>query len=189
MAQEIEIEFKNLLTKEEYEALLTYLPLHHSKSIRQINHYFETPDFLLRSKGSALRIREKESGNVLTLKQPHPNGLLETHDELTEEEANRWLNNQPFKTEFVGNQLRQLDVPIEKLRYGGALRTDRLELSYHETIVVLDHSSYNEKEDYELELEATNWEIGNRVFQDILETCSITRRAPISKIQRFYDTL
>ncbi|QDP39799.1 CYTH domain-containing protein [Radiobacillus deserti] len=189
MAREIEIEFKNLLTKVEYDKLTTYLPLQSSTHFRQINHYFETSDFSLKNKGAALRIREKESGYVLTLKQPHPDGLLETHDKLSEEEAMRWLNNQPFETEFVGKQLKECNISIEKLRYGGALITDRTELVYHNTLVVLDHSSYNGKEDYELELEATNWELGNQVFQEILEACSIAKRAPISKIQRFYDTL
>ncbi|WP_347835513.1 CYTH domain-containing protein [Gracilibacillus sp. JCM 18860] len=52
MSQEIEIEFKNLLTSQEYRKLD---PLFHSVTpIVQINHYFETPDFALKRHGAAL---------------------------------------------------------------------------------------------------------------------------------------
>ncbi|WP_212685903.1 CYTH domain-containing protein, partial [Salmonella enterica] len=83
MAQEIEIEFKNLLTEEEYLKLLSNLPFP-KYSQTQTNYYFETEDFSLKAHGSALRIREKNGNYTLTLKETHELGLLETHDALTE---------------------------------------------------------------------------------------------------------
>ncbi|MFP3488877.1 CYTH domain-containing protein, partial [Staphylococcus sp. SIMBA_130] len=58
----------------------------------QINHYFETKEFSLKELGCAIRIREKDGKYTLTLKEPHPDGLLETHDLLTKQEALNWMN-------------------------------------------------------------------------------------------------
>lgn len=60
MSETIEIEFKNLLTKVEYEKLLNAFNVKDEQIICQTNHYFDTPDFTLKDLGSALRIREKK---------------------------------------------------------------------------------------------------------------------------------
>ncbi|RKJ60851.1 CYTH domain-containing protein, partial [Butyricicoccus sp. 1XD8-22] len=61
MTQEIEIEFKNLLTKEQYEMLLKEFKIDDSKIIRQTNHYFDTPEWHLKTLHAGLRIRETKS--------------------------------------------------------------------------------------------------------------------------------
>src|SRR5699024_11542022 len=67
MVQEIEIEYKTLLTKNEYNILLNALPFS-SETIMQTNHYFETDDFKIERHHSALRIRNKGQRYTLTLK-------------------------------------------------------------------------------------------------------------------------
>ena len=49
MAHEVEKEFKNLLTKEEYEFLLTKFNLEEVEPIQQTNIYYDTENNLLRS--------------------------------------------------------------------------------------------------------------------------------------------
>src|SRR5699024_6280641 len=90
MGQEIEIEYKNLLTKQEFNHLLHHFSFPQPGK-KQTNYYFETKNFTLKENRSALRIREKDGNYQLTLKEPHVNGLLETHDMLTESEAMDWL--------------------------------------------------------------------------------------------------
>src|SRR5690625_1656793 len=90
MTQQIEIEFKTMLTKSQFNFLLTQLPFP-INPIMQTNHYFETNEFSLRSKQAALRIREKATTYTLTLKEPHEEGLLETSERLTKTEMNEWL--------------------------------------------------------------------------------------------------
>ena len=85
MTQEIEIEFKNIVTKEEFDTLCKSFSI--EAFTKQVNHYFETPDFSLKEAGSALRIRHKGETYTLTLKQPAEIGLLETHQVVTEDEA------------------------------------------------------------------------------------------------------
>ena len=53
MSQEIEIEFKNLLTKAQYEQLLEVFSISASQIHRQVNHYFDTPDQHLKKLSSA----------------------------------------------------------------------------------------------------------------------------------------
>ncbi|SEO50999.1 Uncharacterized protein YjbK [Amphibacillus marinus] len=189
MHQEYEIERKNLLTKTEYEALLDFLNHSHIEPIIQVNHYFETKNFDLKKRGAALRIREKNNQYTLTLKQPHKDGLLETHDSLTHAECKQWLKQQPVIKTNIANQLEQLSIPIEGLFYGGMLQTNRIEVSYLGGLLALDHSIYNNKEDYELEVEAPTVKLAESIMHDLLTKLSITRKDTPNKIVRFYQTL
>ncbi|WP_173916933.1 CYTH domain-containing protein [Halobacillus sp. Marseille-Q1614] len=187
MAQEIEIEFKNLLAEEEFNTLYQQLKFESVALIEQTNYYFETDDFRLREQGAALRIRRKKETWTLTLKQPHSEGLLETHDSLTEEEVNQWIIGRPTQAEHVGPQLEELGISYEDLNYMGSLTTRRKEQPYKNTTVVLDHSFYYGKDDYELELEADSRETGEKVFQELLDRYHIPRRKTDNKIKRFFQ--
>lgn len=188
MAQEIEIEFKNLLSKSEFEVLLQSLPFP-EKGKTQINYYFETEDFQLRKNHAALRIREKEGKYRLTLKEPHPNGLLETHDELTKEEALEWLQNKPIAKPETLKQLENLGIQIDAIKYFGSLATIRREYEQEGLIFVLDKSQYNNIVDYELEIESTDKESGLKAIEDILKQFNITKKDTPNKIARFFLSL
>lgn len=187
MAQEIEIEFKNLLTEKEYHQVYHYLPFKTVELMEQTNYYFETEDLKLKQKGAALRIRYKNGKCTLTLKEPHKEGLLETHDSLTEEEANLWIQNKMMVKPHVSKQLQGLGISIESLHYMGSLTTRRKEMEYKGTTVVLDHSLYYDQEDYELEVEANSKEDGKKAIQEILKACNIPERETDNKIKRFYN--
>ncbi|MBA2174476.1 CYTH domain-containing protein [Halobacillus locisalis] len=186
MSQEIEIEFKNLLTQEEYQRLYQLLPFKSVELIEQTNYYFETNDLLLKQHGAALRIRKKNDQWTLTLKQPHPEGLLETHDTLTTEEANLWIQNQMVEKPNTKPQLHELGIEVNQLRYLGSLTTRRKELDYKGATIVLDHSLYYDQEDYELEVEAPSKPVGQDVIKEILDACDIPQRKTDNKIKRFY---
>ncbi|MFP7494775.1 CYTH domain-containing protein [Terribacillus saccharophilus] len=189
MPQEIEIEFKNLLTEAEFNQLYKSLDMENTPVIQQVNHYFETKDFQLKQLGSALRIREKNGKFQSTLKQPHADGLLETHDELTEQQAKAWLQGKITLGPEISKQLQELGISAAELVYGGALETVRRERRYLETTVVLDKSTYGSTTDYELELEAHSYAHGEHVFQSVLSEHGIGKRETPNKIQRFYDSL
>ncbi|WP_226576979.1 CYTH domain-containing protein [Halobacillus litoralis] len=186
MTQEIEIEFKNLLTKDEYEQVYHFLPFKSVELIEQTNYYFETEDQKLKQQGSALRIRKKNDQWTLTLKQPHEKGLLETHDSLTEEEANLWIQDKMTEKPAVFKQLHELGIHIDDLHYLGSLTTRRKEVEHEGATVVLDHSLYYDQEDYELEVEAKSHTDGKRVIKQILTACNIPERKTDNKIKRFY---
>lgn len=187
MTQEIEIEFKNLLTSDEYHTLLTELPFP-KKAVTQTNFYFETKDHTLQGLGSALRIRQKDNQYQLTLKQPHPNGLLETHDKLTKKEAEACMQGKMVVKEATAKQLNELGVDIGSLMCLGSLTTERRELQCQNVLLVLDFSTYNGMSDYELELEATSYESGHIFFNHVLNKFSIPRRHTPNKIERFFKS-
>ncbi|UOQ92846.1 CYTH domain-containing protein [Halobacillus shinanisalinarum] len=187
MAQEIEIEFKNLLSEDEYQKLYTYLSFETVEPIEQTNYYFETEDLKLRSKGAALRIRQKNDTWTATLKEPHPDGLLETHDQLPKETADLWMNNQFSDAPHVEKQLNKLGISPSDLLYIGSLTTHRKERQYKDTLVVLDHSFYYDESDYELELEASSKQQGEKIFAELLTTYQIAKRQTENKIKRFYQ--
>ena len=67
MSQNIEIEFKNMLTEDEFHKFLTHFQITSTDFFKQENHYFDTKDFALKEHGCALRIREKKDRFEMTL--------------------------------------------------------------------------------------------------------------------------
>ncbi|WP_424162068.1 CYTH domain-containing protein [Bacillus amyloliquefaciens] len=183
MTQEIEIEFKNLLTKSEFQKLSEALGMKKHDFKQQINHYFDTKDFSLKQKKSALRIREKNSAFVLTLKEPAAVGLLETHQELTAPD----LESFKIPEGPVKRQLEGLGINSEHICWFGTLSTERAEKESEKGLIILDHSRYLEKEDFELEFEAADWDEGKRAFEQLLKQFGIPARTTKNKIQRFYE--
>lgn len=188
MTQEIEIEYKNLLTQQEYDRLLKHLPFPED-GVMQTNHYFETPDFSMKDNRIALRIREKNGEFKLTLKEPHPEGLLETHADLSTEEAMSWIAGNPVSKEAISEQLHRHGIDETKLSFFGSLTTLRREAEYNNVQIVLDYNVYNNLVDYEFELEASSKKDGEEAFQSILKQHDIETRTTPNKIERFFLSL
>ncbi|UOE56795.1 CYTH domain-containing protein [Bacillus sp. CMF12] len=183
----IEIEFKNMVTREEFSSLIDFLNLRSEDFSEQENHYFDTPDFLLKAKESALRIRQKNGSFELTLKQPHPEGLLETNENLTESEAAEMIQTGKIPTEQIIKSIEELGIKTDKLQYFGTLATKRAEKEYMKGLAVLDHSRYLNKEDFELEYEVDNRNEGELTFLNLLKQLNIPVRKTENKIKRFYN--
>lgn len=186
MKQEIEIEFKNLLTKDEFNKLVTSFKLEQS-FISQTNHYFDTPDFTLKDASSALRIREKNNSFTMTLKQPNEVGLLETHEDLSEELTKTIMEDTKQIPANIVKQLQTLQLDISNLEYFGSLTTNRAEIPYKDGLLVLDHSTYLGAEDFEVEYEVSDEKIGHQNFLTLLKEYQIVLKKTENKIRRFYN--
>ncbi|WP_028402591.1 CYTH domain-containing protein [Ectobacillus panaciterrae] len=182
MKQEIEIEFKNMVTKNEFQTLCEAFSI--TSFIEQTNHYFETKNFALKETGSALRIRFKSGSYILTLKQPAEIGLLETHQRLTEQEAEQMMETGIVVPGSVANQLQALHIPLQ-LSYFGSLTTKRAETMYKEGLLIFDHSFYFNHDDYELEYEVKD-ESKKTDFLSLLGAYNIPVRPTQNKVQRFF---
>ncbi len=188
MHQEIEIEFKNLLTEQEYNLLLEQLKIRSETANKQVNYYFDTADMLLKEHKSALRIRKKGGEYVLTLKEPHPDGLLETHQKCTETEAINAMETGDIPQGQVTEQIRRLtSVSEAQFNYIGELSTKRLEIHEPDGLIVLDKSEYLGKVDYELEFETSARTAGEAAFKRLLNDYGIPQRKTKNKIERFYE--
>ncbi|EWG12608.1 CYTH domain-containing protein [Cytobacillus firmus] len=183
----IEIEFKNMITRGEFTDLMNFLNIGSEDFSEQENHYFDTPDFLLKAKGSALRIRQKNDSFELTLKQPHPEGLLETNENLTESEAAAMIQTGKIPREEIIQSIEELGIKTDNLQYFGTLTTKRAEKEYNKGLAVLDHSRYLNKEDFEIEFEVDNRIEGKSAFLNLLQQLNIPVRKTENKIKRFYN--
>lgn len=186
MTQSLEIEFKNLLTQLEYEKIKTYFNLYESMFFQQENHYFDTSTFSLKENRSALRIRKKADYFELTLKQPVSEGLLETNQVLTELEAKAALEQNVLPQGEITDLLTKMNIDPDQIQYFGTLTTKRAEWEFKEGLLVLDFSSYLNTNDYELEYEVLNREVGYKTFIELLTTLQIPIRKTDNKIMRFY---
>lgn len=190
MAQQVEIEFKNSLTKTEYTNLLKDLNLSENDCYTQENHYYDTKDWKLKNRNSALRIRLFSTSAELTLKTPLGEDLLETTDSLLLKEAKQFLNSESIKTDgYVAAKLAELQIHPEDLYVIGSLITKRCEKKITQGLIVLDESSYGTKKDYELEFEATSREMGKVYFEDFLKKYSIKKRPTKNKVVRMMESL
>jgi uncharacterized protein YjbK len=186
MSQSIEIEFKNMLTKEEYERFLFEFNIDKREIFSQENHYFDTPDFTLKELGSALRIRKKQRSYEMTLKQPAAVGILETNQTLSYEEAAHAIHSGKLPGGIIQNLLKKENVDVLTIEYFGSLSTNRVEMAHKNGLLVLDHSFYLNMEDFELEYEVENYQEGKRVFLELLNQFQIPERKTDNKIRRFY---
>jgi uncharacterized protein YjbK len=187
MSQEIEIEFKNLLTELEFQKIKTAFHIKDHEFIKQENHYFDTPQFSLKELGAALRIRKKQEHYVMTLKEPAKIGLLETHQTITKEAATEMIKTGQLLAGQIVDQLRKLGIDDKSITYFGTLTTMRAEKNHRNGLLVLDHSRYLTVEDFELEYEVQDEATGKVTFQEILNELEIPIRHTKNKIRRFYE--
>ncbi|MFZ7944604.1 MULTISPECIES: CYTH domain-containing protein [Bacillaceae] len=187
MSQNIEIEFKNMLTKKEYEQLLKEFKIKDGQIFSQENHYFDTADFSLKETGAALRIRQKGGAYEMTLKQPNEVGLLETNQTLSRVEASLAMNQGQLPYGIIQELIAEQGIPFSKIDYFGSLTTNRVEFQYKNGLLVLDHSSYMGIDDYELEYEVDSFTEGQKIFLELLAQFGIPKRKTENKILRFYN--
>ncbi|MBU8906906.1 CYTH domain-containing protein [Desertibacillus haloalkaliphilus] len=187
MSQEIEIEVKNLITTTEFNRIVTALQLKSSDFKQQINHYFDTADFSLKRHQAALRIREKHGQAILTLKQPHSVGLLETHQQLEHSEAIHAIETGQLPDGEVVKQINDsFPINLNDLSCLGTLTTDRAELPYADGLLVIDKSTYLCITDYEIEYEGKDEQVAKQTFSTFLSEQQIPLRKTDNKIARFF---
>ncbi|MGF2615369.1 CYTH domain-containing protein [Rossellomorea vietnamensis] len=189
MPEELEIEFKNMLTQGEFNNIKEYFSFNDQDFALQKNHYFDTPANDLREKQCALRIREKNGKFELTLKQPAQEGLLETNQAVTEEDCRTMLAEGSLPPGEVESALNKLGAAAKTFHHLGTLSTNRAESRYKDGLMVLDHSFYLNNEDFELEYEVKDRESGQEKFLDFLKTMNIPIRQADNKIKRFLKSV
>lgn len=186
MSTQIEKEFKNLLTKEEYEQLLVHYQLDESAAIHQTNTYYDTDDRQLQSLKMGLRIRTYDNDAELTLKVLlQENEQLEITDALSLVEANQLISDKKIKNAgHVASMLKKKNIDLDRLKPVGQLSTVRHTFSGEGGVYFLDKSYYQDQKDYELEFETEDLEKGLILFNTFLTYHEIKERKTTQKIQR-----
>ncbi|MCO7126197.1 CYTH domain-containing protein [Sporolactobacillus shoreicorticis] len=187
MAQELEIEYKNMLTGDEFAKLCTAFGLKTSSFFKQVNYYFDTPTFALMDKKTVLRIRAVGAQYDFTLKQPHNGAILETHQELDDEESRSMIQLGIVPSGEIEQAVTKIGVDADQLVLIGELTTKRCQFPYRSGKLFLDHSLYLDHNDYELEYEAAGQGSGADSFNALLLEHSIPRRSSKSKMIRLFQ--
>ncbi len=187
MSIEREIEFKQRLNKAHYEKIKAHY-FSKQSPFKQVNYYIDTPDFQIQSQKMALRIREKQNAsNEMTLKVPDQVGLLEHNAQVT------WSPKQDKRVpvDIIDSSIQEVlelrHVAVQDLLVLGALTTYRLETETAHGLLVLDHSTYLDTEDYELEFEVSDFETGKHAFHQLLDQLQLEPDTPKNKVQRFFE--
>ncbi|HAB0360570.1 TPA_asm: adenylate cyclase [Listeria monocytogenes] len=186
MVKELEIEFRNLLTKEEYDTLIESFRVKEEDFFEQTNYYLDTANFELKERHSALRIRQLETQYQLTLKTPEARGLMETTQILGEDQASAIISGANIPVGPVRDTLKELGINHEDLQVFGSLKTIRAEKDYKKGLLVFDKNFYGSISDFDLEYEVSDYDKGKEVFDKLLKEYQITNQPAKNKVARFY---
>ena len=195
MEQNFEIEFKNLLTKDEYLELLDKeFPddsiQRSKKAFYQENYYFDTLNKDLKKQNSALRVRVTDSINEMTLKVPYQGFLMENNLHLSDNDTSEIMNNKQIVLSSFNspdNDFSFLDKEIKDSTFYlfNSYQTKRFEKPVKNHLIVLDETTFqNGVIHYELEVESNDEDEGREFFESILRTYGVPIRKASPKIQR-----
>lgn len=183
----LEIEYKTLLTKNEYQQLL---PLFSDiTATKQTNHYIDTADFSIRDAKMALRVRAFENRAELTLKIPQQVGNMEYNQSLTLEECHTLINTCVLPEGEIRILLTHAAINLDELKVLGSLTTIRYGKETTIGLMALDENHYFDKTDYELELEVIDAEMGKEQFDYFLQAHHIHYKYAKPKVARFAQNL
>jgi len=176
MNTNLEIEYKTLLTKQEFERILAYF--NEYKLINQTNYYYQSTNSL--NKKVAARIRQINTSFELTFKIKQDKGKLEVNFNVPSNSIEHFYRNdvQEFLKSHGYNR---------QWVFIGELHTTRHLIDEEYGELCIDHNVYLQTEDYELEFEVKN-EYENLAyarFIQILNQFSIKNIKAKAKFHRF----
>ena len=182
--REIEIEFKNLLTKDQYASLFKKYDLKNSEEIINKNFYYDDADESFKKIGAALRIRYTNKKTEMTLKVKGETQNIEINVPL-DERYPKEPTVLPILPNEIITELEQMNVKIKTPMLIQKIETLRHEIALEEGLLVLDETTYiNDVVDYELEFETKDYESGLVAFEKLLEESNIDKNPAKPKIAR-----
>jgi uncharacterized protein YjbK len=188
MSNAIEIEAKVLLTKHDYEKLVTLY--RGFGAYTQTNYYVDDDKATLRKEGIALRVREKNGLYEMTLKAPLSQGLLEKNCTWTKGTFETFQRSNVFPTGDIKRFLTMLDIDTEILKIKTALTTKRIDVPYEGGKLSIDENHYSGITDYEVELEYNNEDDAQKKLKELLEANAIPFKLnKKTKVARAFDAL
>lgn len=191
MSQQLETEFKNMISRLEYQRLLDHFDRQATDAIIQTNYYFDTPDFELREARIGLRLRLTDHYRHLTLKQPSgKNQMIEITDKLTHNEAQAVITDGAMpEAPAIRAELAKHQLSLDNVSRFAAFETRRIETEIPNSTLVFDECHFDHYTDYELEMETTLEPAdGEQQFLDLLKQHHIPIRPSEKKMIRMQRT-
>lgn len=177
MKTSIEIEFKSMISEENYNKLIKMFDLEEN-IFHQVNYYFDSDDFYLKNNHMALRIRNKGTSFKFTMKSPYEGNIREDSIFLDRDEALSYIDNGLNLTELYG-----IDI---NANVKACLETYRAITPFKGGKLFIDKAVYCNKTDYEIEYEVDEREEGLKIFRSFLDENNIPYSYEGHKINRCY---
>lgn len=186
MSKNIEIEAKTLISKDEYELLISSFKNENNKVFKQLNYYFCEKDISPKNSKLALRIRDEGTLIEATLKVELSEGKLEINQRLSKEEYELFLYNKKFPKGEVYDYLKDNKITNpDDLVVFATLTNYRLDVKYKDSLVSIDKSEYLGHIDYEIECEASSMKLAKTLLKEFLANKKIPyKENHISKLKR-----
>lgn len=174
----IENEFKLMLTKQQYDKILSLYEW--DKVIDQTNIYYDTKELTLSSMRITCRVRKSGGGFRLQMKLP-------AGADFSRVEVEQVLECAPDT--LPGDMLTRLSGTegLPDVFMLGELSTTRRVRFFDGAEIDLDESSYFGRTDYEVEVEFTDEQLARRLVSELKQAAGITSAADVceGKIRRF----
>ncbi|MBF0714591.1 CYTH domain-containing protein [Gemella sp. GH3] len=185
--REIELEFKQLLDASQYEALMEHFHLRDKKIINNRNFYYDTANQILKQNNAALRIRHTADNKEITLKiKKNLEENIEINVRLTDNDIPNNISVKELPAE-IKEIFAEWEITSD-LKLIQKIETDRRELMLDEGLLVLDKTYFlGNVVDYELEFEVTDYNIGQKAFERLLNKFNIARNTAKPKIARAFE--
>lgn len=178
-----EVQFKTLLTLEEYNRLIEKFK--GSRSDNQTNHYFDTSRFSLKALGASLRVRERDNFEI-TLKRKKGYNLQEITLPISEEIFLEVKNTGVLPDNEIKTELTPL-IGEQKLINFFSLSTERIYLHYKSGIIFIDKSEYLNSVDYELSYLGKKSNETKKEFIQLISELGIQYKKSEKKIKRAFN--
>lgn len=182
MQKSTEVEFKTLLTKQEYDRLMEKFK--GNRTDLQTNHYFDTPRFSLKALDASLRVRERDSLE-LTLKKKKGYALQEFTLPIDEDIFKAIKETGIVPESELKQELSQI-IGEQKLNNFLSLSTLRMFFPYKKGILFIDKSQYLGLTDYELEYESKSYFEGKKEFIELMSELQIQYKKSDRKVKRAF---
>ena len=183
MQKGIEVEFKTLLSQQEYERLMEKFK--GNRIDVQTNHYFETARFSLKAIDASLRVRERDTLE-LTLKRKKGYNIHELSMPITQEQLEEIRETGKIPDEAFNEEVVHL-IGDQKLINFLSLSTVRMFFAYKNGVLFIDKSEYLGICDYELEYEAKSYHAGKQEFISIISELGIKYKRSEKKVKRAFN--
>lgn len=183
MALELEIEYKQMLNVVQYKAILNDI-INNGRYQEQVhvNYYFDTADYDLYHNQQMLRIRVlSDSEYEICLKTRQKDGVLEDNHIIDQIRFNELYDNPQLLNKYYGLSY--------DLKFITILKTHRITQEREDGLICLDHSTYHNTEDYEIEFEAKEYNEIDTLLQLLFKNNIEYQNKHITKIERCLNSL
>ena len=184
----MEYEARVMITENQYSLVKDFY-LNSGKECHQlvnINYYYDDEKLTISSNNEVLRLRTiDDNKRELTLKIKGDNGDIEINRPLTLNEMNEIMEKANISDVEIINRIKELGVNLEDLKLVAKLKTERIEVQEIDYLLVIDKNYYNDKIDFNIEVESTSKSLAIDRLKEIITKFDLEyKKDYISKSRR-----